>query len=279
MMGQPLYFVKVDVQSCFDSIPQDKLIDLVETLLADRKYRTEKHVEIRPTGHYRGIGGKRVEGMPTRRFRNTAKSVGDVSSLERVLQDRLQDKNNTVVVDVSSAQIIKRDEIASLIREHVEDNIVRIGKTYHKQRKGIPQGSVLSTLLCSVFYSEFERDRLAFLTKEDSLLCRQVDDFLLMTTRREEALRFLKVMLAGDDHYGVSVKKDKTMVNFDVESGTGLSSGPKRKDFPYCGVLINTVDLNVRKDTNRQDLESKQPGPEPPTDLNDADAPQIVPTL
>jgi len=35
-------------------------------------------------------------------------------------------------------------------------NVFQIGKDFHKQRVGIPQGSILSTILCNFFYGDLE---------------------------------------------------------------------------------------------------------------------------
>ena len=49
-----------------------------------------------------------------------------------------------------------------LIAQHVTANLVRIGGKFYKQRDGIPQGSILSSLLCNFFYADMERICLAF---------------------------------------------------------------------------------------------------------------------
>jgi len=41
--------------------------------------------------------------------------------------------------------------------EHLHRNVVRLGRTFYLQRTGIPQGSVLSTLLCCLFYAHMVR--------------------------------------------------------------------------------------------------------------------------
>ena len=40
--------------------------------------------------------------------------------------------------------------------------IVKIGSNYYRQSVGIPQGSVLSTILCSFFYGDLEKSFTAF---------------------------------------------------------------------------------------------------------------------
>lgn len=40
--------------------------------------------------------------------------------------------------------------------------ITQIGNEYYRQVIGIPQGSILSSLLCSFFYGDLERNHLRF---------------------------------------------------------------------------------------------------------------------
>ena len=43
-----LYFVKVDVKACFDTIKQDKLLSIIEELLIESEYRAEKYNQVQP---------------------------------------------------------------------------------------------------------------------------------------------------------------------------------------------------------------------------------------
>lgn len=56
----------------------------------------------------------------------------------------------------------ERDDIKQLLHEHIKNNIVKIGGQYCRQQVGIPQGSVLSSLLCNLFYGHMERTVLQF---------------------------------------------------------------------------------------------------------------------
>ena len=66
---------------------------------------------------------------------------------------------------------------------------------YYIQTGGISQGSVLSTLLCSIYYADMERE--FFNITEDELLMRIVDDYLYVTPSQESAVKFLDLMLKG----------------------------------------------------------------------------------
>lgn len=46
---------------------------------------------------------------------------------------------------------------------------MQIGSDFFKQKTGIPQGSKVSSLLCTLYYGHMERCRLSFLNKESSV--------------------------------------------------------------------------------------------------------------
>ena len=72
---------------------------------------------------------------------------------------------------------------------------LQVGSKYYHQICGISQGSVLSTLLCSLYYANMERDYLEI--GKDDLLMRIVDDYLYVTPSKKSATRFLNQMLNG----------------------------------------------------------------------------------
>ena len=266
--GRPpsrLYFVKVDVQSCFDTIPQAKVVELIETLARQDSYHIGRHAEIRPadgddhrrrnpSGSY--LPSRHGLGKARRRFHTHAHGSSDLVSFSSTVNNAYAlDKRHCIFVDHVVRRTHTRDNLLDLLDEHVRHNLVKIGKKVYRQKSGIPQGSVVSSLLCNFFYGDFERRRLGFLSSDPgSLLFRLTDDFLLITTKREHAIRFLTVMCDGDEDYGISVNPEKSMVNFDVVVD-GITI-PRSMDsvkgrgsfFPYCGCLIDTWTLEVSKD-------------------------------
>jgi len=256
----PLYFAKVDVQSCFDTIPQKRLLSMVEGLLSMDEYQTGKHVEIRPLGQLQRLNGQHVNPLPVKRYVAHSEGVGQAQSFDRLVQDKfVGTKANTIFVDTAAQHVETKDNLMQLLREHVERNIVQIGKRYYRQKSGIPQGSVLSSILCNFFYAELERDILGFALDEGSLLLRLLDDFCLITTKREHADQFFRVMHAGNDDYGVQVKPAKSLANFDVatEDGYRIPKTSPGSEFPFCGVLINVRTLEISKDKERGGRGSK----------------------
>ena len=244
-----LFFVKLDIQSCFDTIPQHKLVALIKKLVSEDAYHVTKHVEIRPPDSC-SSGEHPRQGKPIRKFVSKAVSAERVVCLpELVANGAAKRRRNTIFVDTAMQKDHAVEDLLELLEEHVRNNLVKIGKKYFRQRSGIPQGSVLSSLLCSFFYGRLEREVLGFLNCDDTILLRLIDDFLLITLDADIAMRFLQVMMDGQPEYGISVNPSKSLVNFEaIVNGIKI---PRLLDsvlFPYCGNLIDTHTLELHKD-------------------------------
>ncbi|KAJ9485945.1 hypothetical protein VN97_g7403 [Penicillium thymicola] len=242
-----MYFVKLDIKACFDTIPQKRLLDLIEELVSEESYRISKHIEFQPPAP------NTQKGKPTRRFMGRATPATRPQPLpDYVNSGGTARKPNTVFVDSIAQKNHDTDNLLALLDEHVRHNLVKIGKNYFRQRNGIPQGSVLSSILCNFFYAELERKVLGFIKPEDSLLLRLVDDFLLITPNAAVAMQFLEVMIRGQPAYGVQVNPAKSMANFSATvDGILLPRLEGTPLFPYCGRLIDTHTLEFHHDRAR----------------------------
>ncbi|KAL8419788.1 hypothetical protein RB594_002812 [Gaeumannomyces avenae] len=251
---RPFFFAKVDVQAAFDTIPQAAILKLMADVPSLPKYKVVKHVEIEAEPVMGG--GSTTNPRLSKRWRSAARDAADSSSFMDMLVEQVaRSKTDTVFVDSVVQKTHGTQNLISLLVAHIEQNLVRIGKKHYRQKVGIPQGSILSSLLCNYFYADLESKRLRFLQSDDCLLLRLIDDFLLITTDVDKASRFVEVMHAGVPEYGVSVNPDKTLVNFSLGRGGAAVARPEirsRGEFPYCGTLINCTSLGVRKDRARR---------------------------
>ena len=248
----PLYFVKVDVKSCFDTIPQDKLLSIIQSVVSKRAYTICRRAEVNPPNKHEYRNSGTFSNRPTIRYLYEGRAAGHKS--DRALQEGsgISSKPAAITVDTVSEQVEQRDNLLALLYEHVQRNVVKFGKKYFRQVTGVPQGSVLSTLLCSFFYGDMESKHLSFLEDENSLLLRLIDDFLLITTERRHAVRFLETMHTGVPEYGVFIKSEKTTTNFDVNIGGNRIHGIREREFPYCGITIDTKTLDLSKAVQRR---------------------------
>jgi telomerase reverse transcriptase len=247
---KPVYFAKLDVQAAFDTIPQSAVLQLMSSLTMESKYRINKHLEMKPGENYR----EDKTTKPMRKFVALGKSRDDFNTFQENLELELAvGKKNTIFVENIVAQFRDRDEILGLLAHHVQQNMVKIGKKFYRQKEGIAQGSVVSSLLCNYFYADLEARHLDFLQPGQSLLLRQTDDFLLLTTEKAHAKQFLQIMHDGLPAYGVRVNPDKTLVNFEVTiNGKKVPRLVGNHGFPFCGSFIDTKSLDFSRDRERR---------------------------
>ena len=256
LLGKRLYFVKVDVQSAFDTMPQDAMIRLMKGVPSEAHYSISKYVEIKL-----GVSTQRENTngalVPSKRWQSLATGTRDKVSFYQQLETKLAPaRNHTIFVNGGARRVLDARTLHTLLKSHVEQNLVKVGKKYYRQKRGIPQGSVLSTTFCNYLYADLEHNHLSFLEEPDThgndetLLLRLIDDFLLITTDRPKAVRFVEVMHAGLPDYGVTVKPEKSLANFDVRPTPSSLPLPRCQSsrFPYCGTLISTSDLSLSKD-------------------------------
>jgi len=216
-------------------------------------YYIGSRAELKPPPMHNSAVDARI-AKPRKSIIRQAGVTGQYESFAQTIEDvKCVQEQHTIFIDNVAQTLVGRHQLTKLLGEHVQNNIVKIGKKFYKQRTGIAQGSVLSTMLCSFLYADFESKRLSFLSNPHCLLLRLVDDFLLITTNRGRALRFLQVMREGDADYGVATKPEKSLINFDTEPGAAHvpQVGPMMA-FPYCGLLIDTRTLELSRDTCAQ---------------------------
>lgn len=104
-----------------------------------------------------------------------------------------------------------------------------------RQKKGIPQGSFLSTLLCSLFYSQFDLETGLIDFPSDDLVMRYIDDFLIISPCRERLERFVEYLQNGFPDFGITINKEKTR----------FSAG---MPFTWCGLRIDPKTLDISPD-------------------------------
>lgn len=119
------------------------------------------------------------------------------------------------------------------------------GKVF-KQKKGIPQGSFLSTVLCSLFYGQFDRDSGVINFPCDDLVMRYVDDFLIVSPCRDRLERLAGFLQNGFPEFGIHINKNKTRFSFESAA-----------TFTWCGLRIDSNTLDISPDYSNFEHTSK----------------------
>ncbi|GLD92821.1 hypothetical protein PINS_up001400 [Pythium insidiosum] len=261
-----LYGVTVDVERCFDTINPEKLFRMLRKLFLDDEYLVRKHWVCRNRNF---------------KMERDAFPAGSLQCFDELLQEKITVNKGeygcpTVYVDGVVYNYISKSTILKLLKEHLHHNVIKVEDQELVQVQGIPQGSVLSTTLCNLYYAHFERRVLQKQLKVETrdrcdcsgheLLMRYTDDFLFLSTCRDEAARFAYIMHQGHSEYGCSVNWSKSRVNFDVfvpavcDGEQRLTQIPRVDRapfdgvFPWCGLLIDPMTLQLYVNYDRLSL-------------------------
>jgi telomerase reverse transcriptase len=243
-----LYFCKVDIQGCFNTIDQSKLMELIELLVDEVdlyneiEYSVQKYTTVQLN-----------QGKPRKKFNRMAFSTDDYFQLQELIGEYVSEMRNTLFIDSTSNPYEQRNSIFKLLKQHIFHHTIKVGRKYYRQRVGIPQGSILSTLLCSLYYGYIESEKLENITNDpSSKLIRYIDDFLFISTDRKRVRDFVTIMHQGFGDVGVEISTNKTLINFQMRlDGIMIQKCSKNHHFPWCGLLIHPESLDVLHDYTR----------------------------
>ncbi|XP_021573558.1 telomerase reverse transcriptase, partial [Carlito syrichta] len=241
-----LYFVKMDVVGAYDTIPQDRLTEVITSILRPLEdiYCVRQYAVVQRAAH----------GHVRKSFKRDISTFTDLQPYMQQFVTHLQETRSlrdAVVIEQSWSLNETAGGLLDAFLHFLKNSILRIGGRSYIQCQGIPQGSVLSTLLCSLCYGDME-NRLFPGIQQDGVLLRLVDDFLLVTPHLTQAKAFLRTLVRGVPEYGCVVNLQKTVVNFPVDDdtlgGTACIQLPEHCLFPWCGLLLDTHSLEVFSD-------------------------------
>ncbi|CAL9135887.1 unnamed protein product [Musa acuminata var. zebrina] len=251
-----IYIVVADVLKAFDSIDQDMLIGILKDILQNDEYVMRKHVKISCRKKSLRILHDHVYCDYS--SSNCCDSVSEPSV-----------SAGSILIDQQGISLrIQKEKLLYVLREHLKCNILQVGQNFYLQKVGIPQGSVLSSLLCSYYYGHMERslilpylqrsssDLVECSTSGENLLLRLIDDFIFISTSKEQAGRFFNRMTRGFRAYNCYSNKTKFGTNFGMTQNHGLInriySGADGVLFlPWSGLLINCQTLEIQADYTR----------------------------
>ncbi|XP_053103981.1 telomerase reverse transcriptase isoform X2 [Hemicordylus capensis] len=238
------YFVKADVSGAYDTIPHNKLVEVILRVLAPNKktsYNIRRYAVVMKTRN----------GYTRRYYRrhvSTDKAfIPDMKEFVFHLQETTS-LRNAVIVEQSVYLKETSSSLCEFFLQLIRNSILKIENRYYVQCCGIPQGSILSTLLCNLCYGDME-NKLLCGVQEDGMLMRLTDDFLLVTPHLMQAKTFLRTLAMGIPEYGFVINPAKTVVNFPVDEAipgcSEFKQLPTHTVIPWCGLLIDTQTLEV----------------------------------
>uniref|UniRef100_A0A7M4F6S9 Telomerase reverse transcriptase n=1 Tax=Crocodylus porosus TaxID=8502 RepID=A0A7M4F6S9_CROPO len=239
------YFVKADVSGAYDTIPHDKLVEVILQILNPEErttYCIRRYAVIKMC----------TNGQIRKYYRRHVATFKDFISYMGPFVSSLQESTsleNAIVIEQSLSFNETSSSLFDFFLQTIRNNILEIKGRCYLQCCGIPQGSILSTLLCSLCYGDMENKLLCGI-QQDGVLIRLIDDFLLVTPHLLQAKNFLRTLAAGIPEYGFSVNSGKMAVNFlvdddDIPGCSQFKQLPDCRMFQWCGLLLDTQTLEI----------------------------------
>jgi telomerase reverse transcriptase len=231
--------VNADIEDAFGSINHQKMVSLLKGY--GRKLPNELHARTFCKVGPDGRRSKPFHVIPHFQRHNLEEWVKQMSPGTVVFHAGIRTEKLDVVK-------ILQFTIKSVLEVHV----VLHDNTNYQLKRGIPQGSRLSSALCQIYYGHLVRENLyEFLNQPDDLLIRVVDDFLYMTTNSERARAFHHRIHEGFTDYNAYVNITKSATNLDLlKPRDETNDKPLKKPVwvSFCGLQFHTKTLEIRGD-------------------------------
>jgi len=148
-----------------------------------------------------------------------------------------------------------------------KNNYITFNKKQFKQTKGIPQGLCVSYILSSFYYANLEDAQLTFLRKESipgqvtrpgqnaaelelNCLLRLTDDYLLMTSDKNNAMLFIEKMhdLSKVSNFRFNMKKLKTNFQLNLQK-IGCDKDQLGAHNVETSTIMNWIGISINMDT------------------------------
>ena len=274
--GTRLYFAALDIKTCYDSISPTRCFSIVENVFKEAEYVFQRYSVVHPEPADKAI---RVE------YVQQANALGNGRQFLQLSNDLAKSKRSAIFTDNVVYRSEEREKLISILKEHIFNNVVSLGPgRSYLQQHGIPQGSILSTLMCNLYYGSMEKRKFPYIfgqshgakarlndpckaekfrknlsvnneksishsSGKHSVLLRLVDDYLLVTKDKVIAKRFVKTMHSGIPEYFCNVKSSKTKISFECHLNEKdvikISDGGR---LAWCGLLIDTGSYEILGD-------------------------------
>lgn len=216
-----LYFMKFDIDSCYDSIPRKKLMEVLLQAL-----KQESGFQLRSQTYYNSV----TEKMSTK-F-----SVNDTSPMPP--------KSNCIFIDNCSTKYFSNEDVINVIKHEIFETSLLFNQTCYLRKDGLFQGSSLSSLLVDILYDDLLQNNEIFTpnASHDQLIFRIADDFLVISTDKIQIQNLNIIVRNGFADYNAFVKINK-IINASSQEDIDIKS----ETFQFCGIQLDINKLNVWK--------------------------------
>ncbi|SSD58637.1 uncharacterized protein SCODWIG_00398 [Saccharomycodes ludwigii] len=256
-----LHFLKFDIKSCYDSIPRNKIYEVLDDLLDDNlQYHVkENQIALLPFKLYENSDFNQsqivhkteyyINGASDYARTNTMVSTNNRNNLKIIFQPSISD-------DLKKRHFFTKEDIIYIVEKDVLETAMSIGNKCFLRKLGIYQGSYLSSTVVDLLYNDLLSQYSVFRSENydpgtNTLVIRFADDFLVITNNLKQINDIEECCKSGFAEYNAFVNKDKLeksdpLSPFNFVSFCGLNIDVDRLEIHKQIETINTVDYKYQ---------------------------------
>ncbi|KAF9762771.1 Telomerase reverse transcriptase [Nosema granulosis] len=209
------YILKLDLKKCFDNIPHKYLQRVIDQLYEKDYYCVKKFTTL----------GFECSTLKLGKFYKvlTSNLPSDTLYTETVFPSQFIYKDEVYMNSLS------KEDVRRSIHKMVFENKIVYRNNIYTQTRGIPQGSVFSTMLCSIYLNQIDVKFFDRVVKKGRIV-RFVDDYLIITPSYTE-INILMNLINKLKPLGLEFSTEKIESNF--KDGSVFDS-----EIIWCGMKI-----------------------------------------
>ncbi|XP_073129217.1 telomerase reverse transcriptase isoform X2 [Henckelia pumila] len=239
-----VFLVVSDVSKAFDSLNQDKLLDIMNDVMLYDEFTLEKYIQVICTKN-----SLKVHQHPV------LAQQGVVAESKKITPRLPAHSLDSILVKKAFSRKIRKEEFNILLKEHIKHNVVQLDKNFYLQQKAFANISGESDTRCASILGGNHTEEI-FARTSESLLLRFIDDFLFISTSKKQASMFFSRLERGVREYNCYMNKEKYGLNFNMNNSQGLQSnrhvGKDGVSFlRWSGLLVNCSTLEIQADYTR----------------------------
>lgn len=234
-----MIMVKIDLLKCFDNIPHDNLLKIIEDLLENDEYYFREFEVLRENI---------IEDKYETKFLKYSPEMLYPMNMPVAQPHNLKTANLKsgipYILKENRSKIITKNEIFKKIADIVKNAIVVYQNKYYTSTKGIPQGCCISSLLCSIYFAILDRE----FPDLDWIITRFIDDFLIITENPENIIKFFKIADKLKDK-GLIINHKKLESNCNLEmlaKSCDLNKSFISNSVEWCGMRVYDEGIAIK---------------------------------
>ncbi|KAL6937451.1 hypothetical protein ACO0RG_003958 [Hanseniaspora osmophila] len=256
-----VYFLKFDVKSCYDSIP----IDLFITLLQEKWLKDEKLLNKTNNGQwivYKNSVSLLNTNLAFKQVVRKEYIINGVNALHNCTrpnnstiqgQNTVKEKDRNGISDFikinqrnTDIQSFTNEDILYVVKKELLQTCVTIGDACFQRKIGVFQGTFLSSIIMDLLYDDMLRSTAEFHSPSKQcklLVLRLADDFLVLSNSYEKIQQIMERSTRGFPEYNAYINSEK----LEFSHCKDVSKNPANVNF--VGLTVDIPSLEMSKDS------------------------------